>query len=489
LTLLSGNRIIHFAPANVLQAGSYYSVTVSNGVQDTQGTAFAGASYYLYTGDMSDSTTPVITAIAPPNGAAGVGINAIGTIRFSEPVNAITVNAATVSLIAPGNAVPFVLSHSSDQRTFYVTPQLPLPSSTSITLSVNGVKDVAENVAATATTIFTTGPAPDTTGPSALVFSPVYNDVNVPVNAVLQILFSEPIDPGSAFAEVGSYLYSYSTGQYRGGTVSLSADLRRLTFTPTSNLVAGQSYQFYAPAGLIDLAGNPVISSSVFFIASSTEDTTAPSVVQVSPPALSGVPRNAIVEVLFDEPIRATAIDQVNVLVGGNPLPVAARTLSDGNRVLTVALSGLLAANTVHTISVAGVRDVAGNTMATVTSSFTTGSQSDLVGPSAAVVTAPVHGATGVSVNVKPTITFSEPVDPVRALTISSQGYGIYLYVEGIQTVDVTYSVSADFRTVIVTPTAPLQAGTRYLLVVYIGITDLAGNAYPIYNTITFTTQ
>jgi hypothetical protein len=80
-------------------------------------------------------------------------------------------------------------------------------------------------------------------------------------------------------------------------------------------------------------------------------------------------------------------------------------------------------------------------------------------------------------------------VDPVRALTISSQGYGIYLYVAGIQTVGVTYSVSADFRTVIVTPKAPLQAGTQYVLVVYVGITDLAGNAYPIYNTITFTTQ
>jgi hypothetical protein len=57
------------------------------------------------------------------------------------------------------------------------------------------------------------------------------------------------------------------------------------------------------------------------------------------------------------------------------------------------------------------------------------------------------------------------------------------------QYADVNYSVSPDFRTVILTPKTPLQPGTQYQLIVYVGITDLAGNAYPIYNTITFTTQ
>ena len=143
-----------------------------------------------------------------------------------------------------------------------------------------------------------------------------------------------------------------------------------------------------------------------------------------------------------------------------------------------------------HTISIAGVMDVAGNTMTTVTSSFTTGTQSDLVGLSATVVTAPINGAIGVPVTVKPSVTFNEPVDPVRALTISTQGYGIYLYVPGMgQYVDVTYSVSADYRTVVVTPTSALQPGTQYQFIVYVGITDLAGNPYPIYNVMTFTTQ
>ena len=155
-----------------------------------------------------------------------------------------------------------------------------------------------------------------------------------------------------------------------------------------------------------------------------------------------------------------------------------------------MTLTGLMAANTVHTISIAGISDMAGNTMATVASLFTTGSDVDLSGPSATVVFSPSSGATGVPITVAPSVTFGEPIDPVRALTISSQGYGVLLYAAGTgQPVAVTYSVSADFRTVIVTPTVPLQSGTQYQLLAYVGITDLAGNAYGSYNAITFTTQ
>jgi Bacterial Ig-like domain len=81
-------------------------------------------------------------------------------------------------------------------------------------------------------------------------------------------------------------------------------------------------------------------------------------------------------------------------------------------------------------------------------------------------------------------------VNPARALSISSQGYGVFLYVAGIgQQVAVTYSVSPDLRTVIVTPTAPLQAGMQYQLLAHLGITDLAGNQFPASVSIFFTTQ
>jgi hypothetical protein len=489
VSLINGNRTIHFVPDNPLQAGAYYYVYATTGIQDVQGTAFGGTSYYFYLGDASDSTNPAVTSLTPSNGSTGIGINAVAVIRFSEPVNPVTVNTTTIALTA-GSAIPFVLSRTADLRTYYVTSQLPLPASTTITFSVNGVKDIAGNVAPAATASFTTGTAPDTVHPSVAAFSLAYNDTNVPVNVVPQMLFDEPVDPGSISTDVNSYLYDTTIGYIAGGTVSLSPDGRVLTFVPPANLAPGRQYVFAGPSTVLDLAGNPLNYNYVYFTTSSSTDTTAPSVVAVSPPALSGVPRNALIEVVFDEPVRQTALTQVNVLVAGSPLPVAARTLSNGNRTLTITLAGLMSANMVHTISIAGVRDVAGNTMPTLTSSFTTGSQSDLIAPSATVTFAPANGATGVPVNIIPSVTFNEPVSPAHAITVGSQNIGVFMYQPAIgQYVAVTYSFSADYKTIMVTPTAPLQAGTQYQLIVYYGITDLAGNSYPSYNYISFTTQ
>ena len=70
--------------------------------------------------------------------------------------------------------MPFVLSHI-DNKTFYVTPQAPLPASTAVTLSVDGAEDIAGHRAPIASATFTTGPIPDTIRPSPnLLSAPVW---------------------------------------------------------------------------------------------------------------------------------------------------------------------------------------------------------------------------------------------------------------------------------------------------------------------------
>ena len=371
LTLRNGDRTIHFVPDTPLQDGAYYYVYLQPGLQDTHGSPFAGTYYYFYVGSSTDTTTPTVVSIGPPNGTTGVGVNAVGIIRFSEPVNLTTVNSSTISLTA-GGAVPFVLSHSSDNRTIYVTPQAPLPVSTTVTLSVinsgqERIEDPAGHAAPAASATFSTSASADTTRPSIVASSPVSGDVAVPVNSVLQVLFSEPVDPGSIAGEADVMLWDYSVGYVPGGSVSLSADGRLLTYVPPANLTPGHQYQFGSSANVLDLAGNPSSGGAFFFIASTVTDTTPPAVVAVSPPdGLTLVPRNARIQILFDEPVRATSLDHVNLLVGGSPLPVASRSLSNGNRTLTILLTGLMASNTTHTISIADVQDVAGNTMPSV---------------------------------------------------------------------------------------------------------------------------
>lgn len=127
--------------------------------------------------------------------------------------------------------------------------------------------------------------------------------------------------------------------------------------------------------------------------------------------------------------------------------------------------------------------------MPTATSSFTTSNTVDLVAPSATVVFTPIDGSTGVPVTVSPSVQFSEPMNPVRAMSLST-GTGLYLYHPATgQYLLFTVSFSADYRTMIVTPTGQLQPGTQYQFGVYLWNTDLAGNQFPTSVWILFTTQ
>jgi hypothetical protein len=200
------------------------------------------------------------------------------------------------------------------------------------------------------------------------------------------------------------------------------------------------------------------------------------------------VPLNARIRIAFDEPISATSLTNVNVLVSGLPLPIASRTLSGGDRVVTLALTGLLAPNTVHTISV-NVTDRAGNAMtAPETATFTTGTGVDLLNLATTVTPSPAGGSTGVPVNVAPSITFSDAIDPTTVIDGGTSALVLVVAATG-QVVPVTYTFSADRRTVTMTPLSPLAAGTQYRMQASSATTDVAGNTFPTSVSFLFTTQ
>ena len=486
LSLRHGNRTIHFKPAGDLQAGSYYYVEVLSGVRDTQGTAFTGTNFYFYVGAQADNNAPAAPAIAPPQGSSGVGLNALGIIRFNEPVNPTTVNLESVTMTA-GIAVPFVLSHF-DNRTFYVTPEAPLPPSTAVTLAVSNVEDVAGNKAPAATRTFSTGPEPDTIRPTVIATSPVFGESNVPVNSVLQLRFSEPMDPGGIAADVDCMLYDFRFGCIPGGTASLERRRPGADLRASVNAGSGDDLCFRCVGEPARSGRQSAQRRERRFLHLQRRRSRSPERRRRLAATVERCWPQRADRSALRRAGSATSLSQVNVLVGGSPLPVAARTLSNGNRTLTVTLSGLMAPNTVHTISVAGVQDVSGNTMATVTSTFTTGNGSDLMPLSTTIVFSP-DGTTNVPVSVTPTLQFSEAVSPVRVWS-APLGAGIFLYVSATgRSLPVTFSFSADYRTVTVRPTTPLQAGTQYQLGVYYFVTDLTGNVYPSFNLITLTTQ
>jgi hypothetical protein len=109
--------------------------------------------------DNPDTIAPTVVSRSPAPGATDVALNAPVQATFSEPLDAATVNAATVRLRATGSStdVPAVVTLSGG--TITLQPSLALSGNTVYQATVaSGVKDVAGNpLAADVQWSFTTG--------------------------------------------------------------------------------------------------------------------------------------------------------------------------------------------------------------------------------------------------------------------------------------------------------------------------------------------
>ena len=215
---------------------------------------------------------------------------------------------------------------------------------------------------------------------------------------------------------------------------------------------------------------SPGSTTSVGFTTGSEEDTTQPTLVLVSPPdGMVGVPVNANVRVVFDEPVNPLTVDGATVLLtdGTTAAVPCTITFMNGDRVATLLPHQPLATSRRYTLTVDGVEDPAGNRVVSQTTEFTTSSEPDTRSPQATRFD-PFNAATNVPVNTVVEVEFNEPLDPtsVNASTVK-------LFAGG--SVPGTVSLSLDYRTIIFVSNAPLAVGSSHILLIS-DIQDLAGN-------------
>jgi hypothetical protein len=172
---------------------------------------------------------------------------------------------------------------------------------------------------------------------------------------------------------------------------------------------------------------------------------------------------NITPSVTFSETVDPSTIT-FTLSAGG--VPVAGNLTYSGTTAIFTP-SVWLVYDTQYTASVsAGVKDLAGNPMPNgYFWSFTTGTASDTTPPYVAA-TNPAAGAAAVALNIAPSVTFSEPVDPSTITFTLSGGGG---------TVPCTMSYSG--TTAIFKPAGSLKKMTLYTARVSAGVRDLAGNA------------
>jgi methionine-rich copper-binding protein CopC len=309
----------------------------------------------------------------------------------------------------------------------------------------------------------------DPTPPTVTGRTPAANATGVSVGTTVTATFSEPVQGVSGT----TFTLRTSAGAAVSATVSYNATTRVATLDPTANLSGSTSYTATLTGGstaIRDTAGNPLVTTNWSFTTAGG-DTIRPTVTARSPAVnATVVAPTANVTATFSEPVQGVGTATFTLKNSSGTSVAAAVAYNATTRVATLNPSANLAPDRKYTATLtgssSGIRDMAGNTLATTSWTFLTGPRP--------VVTArsPASGATGVSRTANVTSTFSEAVQGVSGTTFTLRN-------PAGTVITAVVSYNATTRVATLNPSATLAAGTRYTVRLTGGtsaIRDVAGN-------------
>lgn len=216
------------------------------------------------------------------------------------------------------------------------------------------------------------GSTPDTTAPTVISTSPANAATGVALSANIVVGFSEAMDA----ATITTTTFTLKQGStVVAGAVSYTG--KTATYNPTANLTAGLVYTATVTTGAKDLAGNALAAIKTWTF-TATSDITPPTVSSTIPAdAATGVALNANITATFSEAMDPLTITTTTFTLKQGTTAITGVVTSPSATTATFNPSANLTANTVYTATVTtGVKDLAGNALATTTAntwSFTTG--------------------------------------------------------------------------------------------------------------------
>jgi hypothetical protein len=316
---------------------------------------------------------------------------------------------------------------------------------------------------------------------------------NVAINTAVSATFSKPMNESTLTTS------SFDLNCVNGGTIAttLTYDVptRTATIQPTTPLASNTTCTATINTDAKDSTGLALLVPYVWsFSTAAVADTTAPTVIAVSPLNNAGsVTVNTNVNVSFSESMAPSTVTAstmtlrnttLNTAVTGTVLYVP----SSNSAVFTPTSPTPLANNTLYTVTLStAMTDSAGNPLASpFTSTFTTAALPDTTRPTV-ILNVPVNGATGVANNTGISATFSED------MTASSIDASSFTLTNMATSTAVTGTVgfTPSSRTATFTPTSPstLANNTLFSAKITTLAKDLANNTLASDFVWTFTTS
>ena len=397
-----------------------------------------------------DTTPPVVAAVSPVNGAAGVTVGSNLTATFSEAMDATTISTATFAVHDPSNAlVAASVTYDAASRTATLDPTASLAYVTTYTATVrggtggaegaSGVKDVAGNaMAVDYSWSFTTGPAPGACPCS------IWSGTTTPAGA----------DTDASSVEIGVKFQADSDGYITA--------LRYYKFATNTGTHIGE---------LWTRTGTRL--ATVTFTGETTSGWQ-----QMTLPSPVAITANTTYITAFHTDVGHYAVNSNYFATGvaNPPLRALANGVDGGNGVYAYGASGTFPINTFN----------AENYWVDVV--FTTSLGPDTTPPTVVSPT-PAAGTTGVASDTNIIATFSEAVN---ATTVS--GATVELRDSSGALVPANVIYDGPSRSAMLDPTAGLAYSTTYTATVHGGATDprikdLSGNAMASNFTWSFTTS
>lgn len=476
ISLNAATNTATFEPDAELDSAKVYTATITTGAKDSAGNALVSNHTWSFTTAAPVLVAPQVQATSPLHLATNVSTGKKPTAVFSKAMDAQTLSNLTFTLSQGATPVPGAVTYDipSKTATFWPTAALAAGLPYSATITTGATDTDGLTLLAAYTWQFTTA-AVIGIAPTVDETTPLNAAIDVPIGSTLSATFSKAMDP---LKITGLTFVVHQGLNAVAGAVTLDALTNTAIFTPTLPLGVGLPYSATITTGALDLGGLALAANYGWtFTTASPPQVTATTPLNNATKVSIGVQPTVTFNKSMD-PLTLTALT-FTVKQGLNPV-TGVVTFNAATKTATFKPALALGKGLLYTCSITtGVKALGGLPLAVSYDwVFTTAEAAPTV-----IVTNPLNLATNVSINKRPTATFSKAMDPLTLTALTYTVANGLLPISGVVTFD------GLTKTATFTPAAALVGGVTYTATITTGAKDTGGSALAADYVWTFTTS